>query len=295
MRNALLVVLAALVLAVPVVVWGQEGDRDGQGGHPEDEQRDAATNRRFQASFLRARLAAGHRASVRASGARDAAAPDAPLVELLATLARRAEVVVISGRGRDVLERWLGHLDVGLVAGHGVWSRQRAARDAEGTTPGWQVREALQNSWKEAIRPVLQMHTVRTPGSQVEEKAYSLAWHYRRAEPELAAIRLSELKEALLELTAPLDVMLLEGERVLEIKSTAVSKGYAAAAWLARAQWDFVLAVGDDRTDEDMFEALPPAAWSIKLGTSLSAARYFLSGPREVRELLGEITAARMA
>lgn len=221
----------------------------------------------------------------------EAAAPDPGLLELLAALARRAEVVVISGRGRDVLERWLGRLDAGLVAGHGVWTRRRPAPgEAEGA-PRWQLTEGLQNSWKEAIRPVLQMHTARTPGSQVEEKEYSLAWHYRRAEPELAAIRLSELKEALLELTAHLDVMLLEGERVLEIKSTAVSKGHAARAWLSRAAWDFVLAVGDDRTDEDMFEALPPAAWSIKLGTSLSAARYFLPGSREVRGLLGEIAA----
>jgi len=90
-------------------------------------------------------------------------------------------------------------------------------------------------------------------------------------------------------------VTLLEGERVLEIKNTAVSKGYAAAAWLARAEWDFVLAAGDDRTDEDMFEALPSRAWSIKVGTSLSAARYFLSDPGEVRQFLGEMATARTA
>ncbi|MCA1685400.1 MAG: trehalose-6-phosphate synthase, partial [Planctomycetia bacterium] len=52
----------------------------------------------------------------------------APGLELLATLSRLAaagEVVIVSGRSRASLDAWLGRLDVGLVAEHGAWVRDR--------------------------------------------------------------------------------------------------------------------------------------------------------------------------
>ena len=136
---------------------------------------------------------------------------------------------------------------------------------------------------------MLELHVDRTPGSSVEEKEFSLAWHYRRCEPELAAVRLSELKDALLDLTSNLDLSIIEGHKVLEIKNSNINKGRAAGMWNSRKNWEFVIAIGDDHTDEDMFAVLPSTAYTVRVGANVTAASYFVDNPREVRKLLDEM------
>ena len=97
----------------------------------------------------------------------------------------------------------------------------------------------------------------RTPGSLIEEKDYSLVWHYRKSEPELASNRARELKEALLQFTTNLGLGVLEGNKVIEVKNAGINKGHAALKWVANEYFDFILAAGDDRTDEDIFHVLP--------------------------------------
>src|SRR5690606_401128 len=149
-------------------------------------------------------------------------------------------------------------LPVGLVAAHGIWLREKSGE--------WQLLEPVSSEWKETIRPILEVYTDRTPGSSIEETEYSLAWHYRKTEPELAFLRENELKEMLLDYTGHLNLSGMEGDRVLEVKNSAISKGRGAFAWLARREHGFLLACGDDRTDEDLFAALPETAWTIKVG-----------------------------
>ncbi|MFW6328890.1 MAG: bifunctional alpha,alpha-trehalose-phosphate synthase (UDP-forming)/trehalose-phosphatase [Alkalispirochaetaceae bacterium] len=208
------------------------------------------------------------------------AEPDAPLLDLLRRLSAEEgnEVVVISGRDRDVLDAWLGFLDVSVAAGHGIWIRERRGE--------WSLLEEVNDEWKSKIEPLIQFFVDRTPGSDLEEKDYSLAWHYRNAEPELAAVRLSELKDALLSFTSNLDLSLLEGNNVLEVKPSAFDKGRAVLRWLAEADWDFVLAAGDDHTDEYMFEALSGRGNTIKVGVGMSAAEYYVEKVEDVRSLL---------
>jgi trehalose-6-phosphatase len=81
---------------------------------------------------------------------------------------------------------------------------------------------------------------------------------------------------------------------VLEIRSTNVTKGTAALDWLAMNQSDFVLAIGDDWTDEDLFRALPPEASTIRVGVAQTAALYRLGNHAAVRKLLRELSPARM-
>ena len=141
-------------------------------------------------------------------------------------------------------------------------------------------------TWKETIRPILELHTDRTPGSTVEDKDFSLVWHYRRADPELAYVRGQELRTALVNLTENLDVGVFEGNKILEVKSQGVNKGRAAEHWLAEQDWDFILAAGDDYTDEEMFSALPSEAYSIKVGFAASNARFNVDSVKEIRLLL---------
>lgn len=200
--------------------------------------------------------------------------------EVLTSLCRTPgnEVVVISGRDRSTLDDWFGELDVGIIAEHGVWVRERSGE--------WRMPEALSDEWKGEIYPLLELYTDRTPGSFIEEKDYSLVWHYRRTDPLLGAQRAKDLKDDLLHLTSNLNVGVMDGNKVIEIKNNVVNKGRAALNWVSRHTWDFILAIGDDRTDEDLFEAMPPEAYSIKVGLAPSRARFNLVGQRDVLPLL---------
>jgi trehalose 6-phosphate synthase/phosphatase len=212
------------------------------------------------------------------------AGPDKELVTLLQTLAAdpKNEIVIISGRDKATLTRWLGDLSASLIAEHGAWIRDRAV--------DWRVIEPLRNDWKQTIRPILELYTDRTPGSFVEEKDFSLVWHFRKADPELAYLRRRELKHAVLSLTANLDIGVFEGSKILEVKNIGINKGQVAKLWLSSQKWDFIFAAGDDYTDEDLFAVLPESAYSIRVGHGISKARFNLDSVDDLRLLIEQLT-----
>ena len=130
----------------------------------------------------------------------------------------------------------------------------------------------------------------RTPGSFIEEKNYSLAWHYRKVDPALSAVRVGELKDTLSHITVNLEVGVLEGNKVIEIKYSAINKGRAAVNWLSKKKWDLIVAIGDDWTDEDIFEVLPDDAYTIKIGHGVSNARFRLPTVKTAREFLKKLS-----
>jgi len=215
------------------------------------------------------------------------AGPDRGILRLLEELGseKRNTVVVVSGRDRDVLDEWLGELPIGLAGGHGIWVREPGGE--------WSMLASVSAEWKETIRPVFERFQDRTPGSQLEEKRHSIAWHFRNAEPELAAVRLAELKDALMTMTANLDLSVLEGNQVLEIKPVAFDKGHAVQRWIAQANWDFILAIGDDHTDEFMFEAVAHRGTSVKVGVGFSAADYYVESVSDVHTLLSRLATGK--
>ena len=139
---------------------------------------------------------------------------------------------------------------------------------------------------KTEIRPIFEFFVDRTPASFIEEKSFSLAWHYRKADTELGPMRAIELKETLFSLTANLNLVILEGNKVIEVKNGGVNKGRAALFWTSNRTWDFIMAIGDDWTDEDLFESIPKGGYSIKVGLGITKARYYLHNHIEVREFL---------
>ncbi len=211
------------------------------------------------------------------------AKPNDEIYELIQTLSEnpKNEVVLISGRDKKTLEDWFGQLNVGLSAEHGVWIKEK-----KGT---WEIVEPLENEWKEQIRPILELYVDRTPGSFIEEKSFSLAWHYRKSNHELSTVRARELKDDLFDLTANLNLMVLEGSKVIEIKNGSINKGLAALRWISKKNWDFILAIGDDWTDEDLFEVLPDSAYSIKVGVGISRAKFYFTNYSEVRKLVKKL------
>ena len=211
------------------------------------------------------------------------AKPGEELVGLLSQLAKSPEneLVLISGRDKYTLEKWFGDLHIGLVAEHGAWIKEKGG--------DWETIEPLRNNWKEEVRPILELYVDRTPGSLIEEKEFSLVWHHRKADSALGALRARELVSDLQKLTANLNLQVLEGSKVVEVKNAGIDKGRAALRWISSEDWDFILAIGDDWTDEDVFRVLPATAWSIKVGFAASAAKYNLSSPSQVRYLLTEM------
>lgn len=216
----------------------------------------------------------------------DKTQPDAALLEILEQLTAdaRNRVVIISGRDHHILGQWLGHLPLDMIAEHGVWLRQNVA--------GWKMIRQLQNDWKEDIRPVLEAYVARTPGSLLEEKDFSLVWHYRKVDKILGETRSGELSSHLHYLVANRNLQVMEGDKIVEVKNIEVNKGIAAQRWLETYPADFVIAIGDDRTDEDTFLAMPELAYTIKVGSNRSAARYHLTAVAEVRNLLQKLNQA---
>ena len=217
------------------------------------------------------------------SGEPEKVKPDAKLLKLLQKLTQESknEVIIISGRSKQILEEWFRDLKLGFIAEHGIW-----VKDTKGT---WELIEPLRDDWKDLIRPILELYIDRTPGSLIEEKEFSLVWHYRMVDPKLAMMRAGELKDALLHLMGSFNLGILEGSKIIEIKNIGINKGRAALRWTSKEKWDFIIALGDDSTDEDTFAVLPDWAYSIKVGLGISKARFSIDSPAEVRQLLKAI------
>ncbi|MGB7784973.1 MAG: bifunctional alpha,alpha-trehalose-phosphate synthase (UDP-forming)/trehalose-phosphatase [Salinimicrobium sp.] len=207
------------------------------------------------------------------------AKPDEGLKDLIKRLARQenTRVVLISGRDKETLGKWWKDVPVELISEHGVWLRPV---DQE-----WELSENLNNSWMKTIRPVLETFVDRTPGTFIEEKNYSLAWHFRKANPELGEVRANELSTVLRDMISNHGLSVLQGNKVLEIKNSGVNKGKAANKRLTE-KYDFIFAIGDDWTDEYLFTELPDYATTVKVGMNKTDAKYFLDNVEQVRELL---------
>jgi len=213
----------------------------------------------------------------------DKAVPDKELLNILKKLTAnpKNQVVIISGRDRNTLEKWLGHLDIDFIGEHGVWLKERGQ--------DWRTITKLSGNWKKEIRSVLELYVDRTPGSFIEEKDYSLVWHHRKVETGLGELRTRELSSHLKYLSSNMNLQVMEGDMVVEIKSALVNKGRAAQQWISDFPADYIVAIGDDWTDEDTFSAMPEGALTIKVGSTSSAAKYNLNAPDEVRDFLKQL------
>lgn len=208
-----------------------------------------------------------------------------PSAAILGSLKRiitkgQATVVIVSGRNRQDMEMWFGHLPITLVAEHGALIRR----------PGnnWYSTAPSSSAWKRILKPALQKHAADTPGAFVEEKSYSLVWHYRNASPYSAQKNIAILKDILKPAIKQFGLKIHSGNKIIEIKDPRITKGHIVKDLLDKP-YDFILALGDDYTDEDMFKALPKRAYTIKIGPGNTHARYRLKTPHQVQDLLARL------
>ena len=218
------------------------------------------------------------------------AVPGPNLISILERLGQdqHSTTALISGRSRVDLERWFGGVsNLWLAAEHGaiLWSPLSREWD--------QPHPAASDDWKNRVHPILEHFVDRTPGSFIEEKEFSLVWHYRMADPEFGDWLANDLVANLDHMLADSPVKAIKGQKTVEVKLLWANKGQVYSRLLRPGHVpDFIMAAGDDVTDEDLFAGLPDSAWTIHVGRNQSRAKYRLSNPDEMASLLEELLKA---
>ncbi len=210
------------------------------------------------------------------------AVPDRKVLNIVRMLSRSADVdlVIISGRNKRDLQEWYGKFDVTLVAEHGVWLK-RPRED-------WAMAKQLKNDWKTKIIQILETYKSRLPKSFIEEKEYSVVWHFRNSDSSHSGLRVKEFVDDMVQFTARNEIEILMGNKVVEIKCSGISKGETAKILLAEHNYDFIMAAGDDETDESLFQILPEGSFTVKIGRQKSYADYYLHSSNELVNILDE-------
>jgi trehalose 6-phosphate synthase/phosphatase len=213
------------------------------------------------------------------------AKPDAALVDLLRTLASRPNTAVhiIAGRGRETLDAWLGDLPVTLWAEHGLWRRDAGQRE-------WRRTMTPSREWMQRVRPVLEAAMESTPGSLIENKSDSLAWHYRMSDAVQGVDSARALQARLEQMFPAHEVETIAASKVIEVRPHGLHKGLAMQALVAeQPSTALLVAIGDDRTDEDMFQYVPQTGLAMHVGTEPTRAAIRLADVQAVRSLLGTL------
>jgi len=243
------------------------------------------------------------------------------VAQLLATLAKDARntLYVMSGRERKYMDKWLGKFKVGLAAEFGYC--HRGPDDAEWTSLG----SDLDTSWQNVVQPIMQYFAERTPGTYIETKETSLAWHFQDADPHFGAWQAKDMQIHMEDVLANLPLEIVQGKFFVEVRHVGVNKALVLEHVLNRGprrrhaeqeavsqeeDFDFILCVGDDRSDEDMYqllkayynrrcsdsaEAVAAASSSphnnvviylVRIGTGATQAEFFLENIWELRKIL---------
>ncbi|KAG0573335.1 hypothetical protein KC19_VG169200 [Ceratodon purpureus] len=236
--------------------------------------------------------------------------PSPEVLSILNTLCNDPKnvLVIVSGRPRGILEECFSSCkNLGLAAEHGYFYRWH--RDSEWVTCRYQREEfdapSVNFEWKDIAEPVMQQYTESTDGSYIEEKESALVWHHRDADPDFGAWQAKELQDHLESVLANQPVSVKSGAHIVEVKPQGVSKGVVVEELLAMMALkssapDFVLCVGDDRSDEDMFESIATVTarsglgevFACTVGQKPSKAKYYLDDIAEVIKLLQGLAAA---
>lgn len=182
--------------------------------------------------------------------------PSSKVLRYLNTLASDAQntVFIVTGRKREVLERWFSSApEVGLASEYGSFIKWKGSAT-------WECTYSSSNSWRGPAKEIILGYVERTDGSQIVEKESSVSFMFRDADPDYGSLQAKEL-------TSQLEIVLMHfmdeceissGLGYIEVKQRGIDKGTTIYKVLERINlWkgpaDFVVAVGDDAADEEMF------------------------------------------
>jgi trehalose 6-phosphate phosphatase len=210
-------------------------------------------------------------------GARD-------LIRAMAARPDRFEVVIISGRSVATLMDLLGATEgITLVGNHGLEIIESGSKERMLVDPAPFI-SALND-----VRTWMIKHVPPASGLIIEDKQFSVAIHYRLAEPEVAGDIRQRLAEFIKDHTPAL--MLSDGKMVVEARPHNVNKGQAVRLLMFNRAARLPVYFGDDVTDEDAFYVLRESGVTVKVSAQPLAtwAKYRVSAPRDVVAVLAEI------
>ncbi|XP_031263126.1 probable alpha,alpha-trehalose-phosphate synthase [UDP-forming] 9 [Pistacia vera] len=225
--------------------------------------------------------------------------PSPEVIDILKTLCSdpKNTVFIVSGRGRKTLSDWLAPCEMlGIAAEHGYFIRWSKTSDWETSHPGADLE------WIRIVEPVMKLYTEATDGSSIETKESALVWQYQDADPDFGSCQAKEMLDHLENVLANEPAVVKRGQHIVEVKPQGVTKGLVAEKVLLQMvnsgrPPDFVMCVGDDRSDEDMFESIlntlsshslpaPPEIFACTVGRKPSKAKYYLDDAVDVVKML---------
>jgi trehalose 6-phosphate synthase/phosphatase len=192
-------------------------------------------------------------------------------------------VVVISGRDQDSLEKWLGDLPITLVAEHGAFFKTNDSQ--------WQTFFNFSTAWIQKMLPPLDALMFSYEGSFIEHKHYSLTWHYRKIANKISGDEIAEIIGALEEQAKLGEFTVYSEDCAIELRTNGINKGKIAYRYMQDKFYDFKFAIGDGKTDEDIFKTIGKNHYTIKVGNyQNSDARFFLERQDYTLTLLNLLT-----
>lgn len=210
--------------------------------------------------------------------------PSLDLINLLNNLSEDQNnlVVITSGRDKKSLDKWFKNTSIYLVSEHGAFERD--------TSGEWVTQCSTDNRYLDIFLPVLKKYVLKCPNSFIENKDYSLVWHYRNSDIEQAKLRATELSDELnLLINNNIPYQVMSGNKIVEIKPIECNKGNFIKKLLLRTSFDFILTAGDDITDEYIFKAMPDDSYTIKIGLTPSYAKYNIESSRAFIDLIKKL------
>lgn len=192
------------------------------------------------------------------------------------------EVWIVSGRNRSFLEEHLGHLPIGIIAEHGGYIKKNE----------WQPVIKGEPEWKNLVIDIMQDYVDTNTNSFIEVKEFGIAYHYRNV-PEKQGFNTSrELLMLLKNHMHNTPTQIIDGNKVIEVKHFMAHKGTTCKNNVITGAHDFVIAFGDDKTDEDLFDMLKADnEYSVKVGKGNTTAKYRLNSVDEVLNFLTALQA----
>jgi len=215
----------------------------------------------------------------------DKARPSEHLIDILIKLVYKPQtrIFIISGRGHQDIDKLLGHLPINIIAEHGAVIKENGV---------WEDQIIDNGLWKNTVIPILNQISLTCPNSFIEEKHFSLAWHYRNSEQQSGYDHSRELISILEHIIHSFNLKILDGNKAVEIISKEIGKGKAVKKLLEQNNYDYILSIGDDVTDEEMFEFLlhNTDAYTVKVGNGSTFAKYKLHRVNDIVIFLKQLS-----
>lgn len=217
----------------------------------------------------------------------EASQPTAETLQLLNGLTSQPDTVlaIITGRKKEDVDSWFSNSpNIYLSAEHGGWRRHSGA---------WEQRVKPDPRQLESVISALRPFTDRVPGSHIETKFFGVVWHYRTADPQAVMAAVPDVEKVLHEITrgTELDTFVsTSGGQIIEVKPKNMHKGSVMQELIVSISPDFIMVMGDDYTDEHMFEACPSSAYTIRVGGGETTAKLSIPGVPDVFAILQRLS-----